>query len=502
MNKLTGNPNKTQGGSIMKIKNVTIRNFRGIVELNKPVEFGALNFFIGDNGTGKTSLLEAVNFCLSSGYVASRLDVNDFHNGGSELIEIVVEFQDNFVVKIPDGYGDQKIDCNKVRLAAKKRDRAAPGKAFTDLVTTNHHFVPVEPRGEKGWSITRSSGTKLEFDERRLSLSNTEADIPRVFYFSKTRVRQLSKGFSSSFSSIIDDLNWRFDRGQRQKSEEDHFKHERKALHDRVFADTDGDTLKKTVDAANKILFDLDVSPIQVSLFKTLTPYENSEVVFPFDGFELPVEQSGSGIEMILSLALLEAMATLSKEKVIILIDEPELHLHPKLQSKLVEHLTKLSDNIQIVASTHSPFQFQNIYRNLNAKLQVTRRSDDRIDITDAHELGFGYLGWSPSWGEICFLAYDLPTTDFQNDLYGSLEETFKLNTSGDTSQASFDNWLVGQGNHKEIKWTNAKGAIIEETLMTYVRNRIHHPENAHRPEYTNGQLRDSIERMCKLIRP
>jgi predicted ATP-dependent endonuclease of OLD family len=486
----------------MKIKNVSIKNFRGIENLDAPVEFGALNFFIGDNGTGKTTLLEAVNFCLSSGYVASRLDVNDFHDGGSELIEIVVEFQDNFVVKIPDGYGDQKIDCNKIRLAAKKRDRAAPGKAFSDLVTTTHHFVPVEQRSDKGWSIMRASGTKFEFDERRLSLSNTESSIPRVFYFSKTRVRQLTKGFNSSFSSIIDDLNWRFDRGQRQNSADDHFKHERKALHDKVFAGTDGDTLKKTIDAANKTLSELDVPEIEVSLFKTLTPYDHSEVVFPFDGFELPVGLSGSGIEMVLSLALLEAMATLSKEKIVILIDEPELHLHPKLQSKLVEHLTKLSDKVQIVASTHSPFLFQNIYRNSNAKLQVTKRIERRINIADAHELGFGYLGWSPSWGEICYLAYDLPTTEFHNDLYGSLEEKFNRGTSGNTRQADFDNWLVGQGHHKEIKWTNAQGASTDESLMTYVRNRIHHPENAHRPEYTNEQLRKSIELMCKLIRP
>lgn len=486
----------------MRIKNVSIKNFRGIEALDAPVEFDALNFFIGDNGTGKTSLLEAVNFCLSSGYVASRLDVNDFHNGGSELIEIILEFDDKFEVRIPEGFATQKVECNKIRLAAKKRDKAAAGKAFSDLVTTTHHFIPIAPKGEKGWSITRANGSKFEFDERRLLLSNTESSIPRVFYFSKTRVRQLSKGFSSSFSSIIDDLNWRFDKGQRQKAEKDHFKHERKALHDKVIGGTDGDTLKKTVDATNKILSELDVSPIEVSLFKTLTPYDQADVVFPFNGFELPVGQSGSGIEMIISLALLEALATLSKEKIVILIDEPELHLHPKLQSKLVEHLTKLSDKVQIVASTHSPFLFQNIFQNPTAKLQVTKRGGAGIEIADAQQIGFGYLAWSPSWGEICYLAYDLPTTEFHNDLYGSLEETFKLNTTGNTRQSDFEDWLAAQGHLKEIQWYDAKGNVQAETLLTFVRNRIHHPENSQRPDYTTDQLKESIARMRKLIRP
>ena len=486
----------------MKIKNVSIKNFRGIEELDAPVKFDALNFFIGDNGTGKTSLLEAVNFCLSSGYVASRLDVNDFHNGGSELIEIIVEFEDKFEVRIPEGFAAQKVECNKIRLAAKKRDKAAPGKAFSDLVTTTHHFVPIAPKGEKGWSITRANGSKFEFDERRLLLSNTESSIPRVFYFSKTRVRQLTKGFNSSFSSIIDDLNWRFDKGQRQKAEEDRFKHDRKALHDNVIRGTDGDTLKKTVNAANKILSELGVSPIEVSLFKTLTPYDQAEVVFPFDGFELPVGQSGSAIEMIIALALLEALATLSKERIIILIDEPELHLHPKLQSKLVEHLNKLSDKVQIAASTHSPFLFQNILQNPTAKLQVTNRGGAGIKIADAHQLGFGYLGWSPSWGEVCYLAYDLPTTEFHNDLYGTLEETFKLNSTGNTRQSDFEDWLVAQGHSREIQWQHANGNVQSETLLTFVRNRIHHPENSQRPDYTTDQLRESIDRMRKFIRP
>lgn len=483
----------------MKIKNVIIKNFRGIQTLDAPLELDALNFFVGDNGTGKTSLLEALNLCLSSGYVASRLDVNDFHNGGSDTIEIIVEFEVKFEVKIPDGFAVQKVDCNKIRLAAKKRDKAAPIKAFSDLVTTTHHYVPITQKGDKGWSITRRNGSKFEFDERRLLLSNTESNIPRVFYFSKTRVRQLTKGFSSSFSSIIDDLNWRFDKGQRQKAEEEHFKHQRKSLHDNVILETGGDTLKKTVDATNKILSELDVPTIEVSLFKTLTPYDQAEVVFPFDGFELPVGQSGSGIEIIIALALLESLATLSKEKIVILIDEPEMHLHPKLQSKLVDHLTKLSDKVQIIASTHSPFLFKNIFQNPTAKLQLTKRGPAGIEIVSAHQIGFGYLGWSPSWGEICYLAYDLPTIEFHNDLYGLLEEMFKRENPGKNNQCDFDDWLEAKEVPRKIKWNNENGQERAETLFTFVRNKIHHPENIQRPHYTQKQLRESIEGMCKL---
>jgi predicted ATPase len=486
----------------MHIRSVSVSNFRGIRRLESDVELGDLSFFIGDNGTGKTSLLEALNFCLSPNYVASRLDVNDFTNGGDEPIEILVQFQSPLVAQLPDGFTSQAVECDRVVLRAKKRDRASPGRAFSDLVTTSHNFVPVEPRGEKGWSKTRKNGTSFNFDERQLTPNSIDIDMPRVFYFSRTRTRQLAKGFNSSLSNIVDDLNWRFDRGQRKREDADHFKHHRKSLHDKIFAETDGDTIKKTVEVANSILTKLGVPPVEISVLKTLSPYDNSEVVFAYDGFELPVEQGGSGVEMLVSLSLLEALARLTKDKLIILIDEPELHLHPKFQAKLVEHLTEVSQNIQVVASTHSPLLFKNAFSNPSAKLQVTHRKEGIIQVRDAHDLGFGHLAWSPSWGEICYFAYDLPTAEFHDDLYCSLEDKFRSSPNTRTSQADFDAWLIGQANQPVVQWTDAKGATREETLMTYVRNCIHHPENRHRPKHSEEQLAESISLMCKLARP
>ena len=85
----------------MKLKSVTIKNFRGIGKLEAPIDFSDFSIFIGDNGTGKTAILEAVNFCLSPGFVESRLDVNEFYGGENE-IEITVEFAE-FTAKLPDG---------------------------------------------------------------------------------------------------------------------------------------------------------------------------------------------------------------------------------------------------------------------------------------------------------------------------------------------------------------------------------------------------------------
>ncbi|PNR90314.1 hypothetical protein HWHPT5561_09675 [Petrotoga sp. HWH.PT.55.6.1] len=59
------------------IKSLKIKNFRGIqsIELN----FTDLNMIIGNNGTNKTNILEALNFALSPAYLANRIKPTDFY---------------------------------------------------------------------------------------------------------------------------------------------------------------------------------------------------------------------------------------------------------------------------------------------------------------------------------------------------------------------------------------------------------------------------------------
>jgi hypothetical protein len=194
-------------------------------------------------------------------------------------------------------------------------------------------------------------------------------------------------------------------------------------------------------------------------------------------------------------------MAKISKERIIIIIDEPELHLHPKLQSKLFAHLIEIAAGAQVVLSTHSPLLFKNVFQQSNLKLLITRKTDGKVGVSDASKLGFGLLKWSPSWGEICYLAYELPTIEFHDDLYSSIEDKLKAVPSDRVSQNDVEDWFVSKGQKKEIRWPDPAAGPNEETLMTYVRNCIHHPDNAKRPKCSPEQLKDSIERLVGLVK-
>lgn len=480
----------------MKIKSVSIKNFRGIGDEGITISLSDFSLIIGDNGTSKTTILEALNYCLMPNFTSGKLSIKDFYCGGDKPISISVQFESPFGVIIPDGFTKHSIKCNSLVLSAHKRERAAGGKAFNGLVVISHYYLPVDPRGEKGWQITRKSGTTFDITETQLSLSYASADLPRSFYFSKSRDRQLTKGYNSSFNNVIDELNWRFEKTQRSKEEVEKFKHKNKELHNHIFENTEGDSLKKTIEELNKKLTEIGVNSVDLNLLKTLNPYDSAEIVRNLEGFEIPMPQVGSGIEMIISLLFLETLASISKEDIVIMIDEPELHLHPTLQDKLAKHFDQISEKVQIVASTHSPFFFKNTIDNLRISVIMAKMSNNQVKISDAKSGGFGLLKWSPSWGEICYFAYDLPTIEFHDDLYASLQDKNYTETV-----AATEIWLISKGQKKEIKWTNSSSIPIEETLMTYIRNRIHHGDNQNRPMYSSEQLKDSIERMINLIK-
>jgi predicted ATP-dependent endonuclease of OLD family len=477
----------------MKIDTVHIKNFRSIEEAD--ITLKELTMLIGNNGTGKTSILEAIHFALSPGFLSGRIKQADFFNGANDKIEIDIDFSNTYEVKIPDGYTTQTVVCNKVHLDIKKRAKQTPGKSFSDGFVVTQYFVPVAPRLENGWEQYRSGNkTKFQFSERQLISGYAEpVSGLKSFYFGKNRGIQIKRGYNSSITNLFDDFNWRFIHNI-EKDEEGYFTDKNK-IEEKIVSKVDDKTIKKSLDTLNEKLKDFGIPNIGLSIFESLSPFNSAFLSNTIGNMNIGVDNLGSGIEMIISLMFLETLASLAKDEIIILIDEPELHLHPSLQEHFIKYLKKISAEKQIIVSTHSPYFFKNCLSDANIKLLITETFENKCMVKDSN-LQLQTFPWSPSWGEINYFAYNLPTIEFFNELYGYLHELSSLE-----SITAFDNYLARKGYPQVKKWINKKiSKECDYTLFSFIRNSIHHAENRINQFYTEEELVYCIDEMIKMI--
>lgn len=477
----------------MRVKAVKIQNFRGIEDA--VYEFNAFNVLIGDNGTSKTTILEAINYCLSPSFVSTRVKYSDFHKGNNTPIKISVLFDEEFGVTLLDGYGTQPFKCKGVFLSIKKRDSLKGiTKAFTDGFVIRHCLIPAVERPDPSkseWIITRKSGSQMVVTERHLSEALSQMPY-RTFYYDKNRERQLQKGFNSSITSVYDDFNWRFVKNTRN-GEETHPIYAALDNVEKMIVDSiDENAIDKTLTELNKKLQDIIGDKISMSFIDRFEPFNNADFCKTVGEINLETSQLGSGIDMLVSLMFLETLASLAKEQFTILIDEPEMHLHPSLQMRLVKYLSDLAKNHQVVISTHSPFIFKNL------------KDADTSLIPLGGEKVACLFPWSPSWGEINYFTYKNPTVEFHNELYGHLQ-TIAINEDPDCEkEVKFDQWLNRKGLALSKQWIRQRGgqALAPETrtLQTYLRNMIHHPENTLNALYTETEFEESIKGMVDLL--
>ncbi|MDO5403056.1 MAG: AAA family ATPase, partial [Eubacteriales bacterium] len=125
-------------------------------------------------------------------------------------------------------------------------------------------------------------------------------------------------------------------------------------------------------------------------IFKIDTIVENED-----RGIEESIESLGEGLRSIYILSLLEAYLDMENVALyLIMIEDPEIYLHPYLQKKASEILYRLSKKNQVIFSTHEPEmlfnfttkQIRQIYLNDSYSTSVRRESDIDDILSD---LGF-----------------------------------------------------------------------------------------------------------------
>lgn len=109
-------------------------------------------------------------------------------------------------------------------------------------------------------------------------------------------------------------------------------------------------------------------------------------------------------------------------------IEEVEISLHPDQQRKFIKILEEISSKIQIIITTHSPCIIKEINDLNNIKILKKDNSGKTIIANPSSEKILSY----PSLSEINYIAFEEPSIEYHQELYGYIEVQYFGKSDGD----------------------------------------------------------------------
>lgn len=299
-----------------------------------------VNLLIGDNGVGKTTVLEALALSVQTYF--SRM--NDITKKG--ITQKDVRFTSSLV-------GD----------ASQHRMYYTPTtiKSTVELGGVEYSSE-ISREDETNATRTKYAGKELATAGRELLNSQTEI-LPVICYFSTSRVVDTQKASTSSVGKnklndrrcgYMDCLNATLDR----KALTDWAFKMAMAEYKKGMPIAEYEAFKKAVGTFMQKMNDLDEIPLveYTRDFEDITYTENEKrmlVNYLSAGYQSLLWML---MEISFRIALLNPeMSDYSQAEGIVLIDEIDMHLHPRWQWKILDALHSSFPKVQFIAATHSP---------------------------------------------------------------------------------------------------------------------------------------------------
>ena len=191
-----------------------------------------------------------------------------------------------------------------------------------------------------------------------------------------------------------------------------------------------------------------------------------------------------------------------------ILIDEPEISLHPLWQSKIFEYYRRLfvdstdTQCSQLFFATHSQYVLQStLAQPNNTVILLLAHTSTGVSVKKMIPAS---LTPTLTAAELNYMAFDVISNDYHIELYGRLQsKVASIHRKRTCSVKECDTYISKQTEYikalHEKKSTHTRdGKLIKyKTLPTFIRNAIDHPDPAR--QFTQSELQTSIELLIKL---
>lgn len=217
------------------------------------------------------------------------------------------------------------------------------------------------------------------------------------------------------------------------------------------------------------------------------------------------------GFKQFVSFLLTVAAENRNEElqNAVLLLDEPETHLHPKAQEYLLTQLVNLTNtgkNNLVFFATHSNYMIDK--KDLGRYYRVEKNKDENSN--EQTEIK-PFDNQQTTYAEVSYRVFDVLDEQYHNEMYDKLRDAFiKNKNSQEKDEAKhidslginpFDEQYFSQvkklqKNYKDTSKPNNKNAKV--TLPTFVRNCIHYPAN--KKSDFDEKLKESIDTLYDYV--
>ena len=314
---------------MMRITRIVIDNYKSIKHIDINLS-SKVNAFIGENSVGKSNILSAIEWMLGPVYPSfNNFSREDYYKGDVTLrVSITVYFDDG----------------NYLQLTNKWYDRYQNEKSGLNI---NGGYVTDNVR-QKYTSAFIGADRKVNDNPA----SNRWTLLGRL-------LRDINERFAAE--TMTDPIS-----GE-QLSKSDYFKRNMETMRDNVLFSVEDDDGNNMMEQFVNILrtetasqlgrepsdFNVDLNMYDPwNLFRTLQIMVNEEDT----GLTFRASELGMGVQASITIAILKAYSKLKlNNNTPIIIDEPELFLHPQGRRNFYKIISELADSgTQVILTTHS----------------------------------------------------------------------------------------------------------------------------------------------------
>lgn len=340
----------------MKIKNLHIEEYNGLenLDINFESEGKVLDLIVlaGINGSGKTRVLESIRYWFEM-FRSKAVNVELFYEENErEVLESLMNSEGLTEVEKEAQKDIEFTDCLK----------------NIKFYNYDYRHNKTENQNYNSKIISRSFGklkifpkiiyvpTEINFEEIKKAQTNLKKEYSFINIVDSYEIKDIPSYIATRISKVANE-------------EEDL---------------TMGQVRKKVFEEINGIfeILELDVKLSEIS------KDENSMPIFTdSSGKKFGINELSSGEKQLFLRTL--AIKMLEPENSIIMIDEPELSLHPKWQQKIVDVYKKIGKNNQIILATHSPHILGSVEKE-NIILLI-KNQDGNVETRLGKELGNSY---------------------------------------------------------------------------------------------------------------